>query len=96
MIKYDFSDTYFNFLCMCGQADGTYSHNIEKFVHKVCNLARENGNENNKSCLRASSLQCLSAMVHQFGLTFRAVELMYLISDMLRRMQFDSLGIVFW
>lgn len=45
------------------QADGTYSHNIEKFVHKVCNLARENGNENNKSCLRASSLQCLSAMV---------------------------------
>lgn len=45
------------------QADGTYSHNIEKFVHKVCNLARENGNENNKSYLRASSLQCLSAMV---------------------------------
>ncbi|KHG02153.1 Protein EFR3 [Gossypium arboreum] len=45
------------------QADGTYTHNIEKFVHKVCKLAHEDGEEHLRSCLRASSLQCLSAMV---------------------------------
>ncbi|KAJ6384639.1 hypothetical protein OIU78_027863 [Salix suchowensis] len=45
------------------QTDGMYSHNIEKFIHKVCDLAHDSGNENQKSCLRASSLQCLSAMV---------------------------------
>ncbi|XP_043721356.1 protein SEMI-ROLLED LEAF 2-like [Telopea speciosissima] len=45
------------------QADGTYAHNIEKLVHKVCLLARESGEECTKCCLRASSLQCLSAMV---------------------------------
>lgn len=44
------------------QADGTYTHNIEKFVKKVCKLACENGVEHRRS-LRASSLQCLSAMV---------------------------------
>ncbi|KAL1126748.1 hypothetical protein V6Z11_A13G131900 [Gossypium hirsutum] len=27
------------------QADGTYTHNIEKFVHKVCKLAHEDGEE---------------------------------------------------
>eukprot|EP00257_Ricinus_communis_P013037 XP_015570391.1 uncharacterized protein LOC8269823 [Ricinus communis] len=45
------------------QTDGTYTHNIEKFVQKVCKLAREHGDEHHKSRLRASSLQCLSAMV---------------------------------
>ncbi|TYH34672.1 hypothetical protein ES332_D13G141400v1 [Gossypium tomentosum] len=45
------------------QADGTYTHNIEKFVHKVCKLAHEDGEEHLRSCLRASSLQCLSAMI---------------------------------
>ncbi|KAF8394670.1 hypothetical protein HHK36_020886 [Tetracentron sinense] len=45
------------------QADGTYTHNIESFVHKVCMLAREAGEEHNKCCLRASSLQCISAMI---------------------------------
>lgn len=55
---------------MCGQTDGTYSHNIEKFIHKVCDLAHDSGNENQKSCLRASSLQCLSAMVHQLCIWF--------------------------
>ncbi|KAG8648315.1 protein SEMI-ROLLED LEAF 2 isoform X2 [Manihot esculenta] len=45
------------------QTDGTYTHNIEKFVHQVCNLARVHGDEHHTSCLRASSLQCLSAMV---------------------------------
>ncbi|KAF2307308.1 hypothetical protein GH714_026229 [Hevea brasiliensis] len=44
------------------QTDGTYTHNIEKFVHQVCKLACVHGNEH-ESCLRASSLQCLSAMV---------------------------------
>ncbi|XP_021645864.2 protein SEMI-ROLLED LEAF 2 isoform X2 [Hevea brasiliensis] len=44
------------------QTDGTYTHNIEKFVHQVCKLACVHGNEH-ESRLRASSLQCLSAMV---------------------------------
>ncbi|XP_024020255.1 protein EFR3 homolog, partial [Morus notabilis] len=45
------------------QADGTYTHNIESFVHKVCLLARERGGDHQRHSLRASSLQCLSAMV---------------------------------
>lgn len=45
------------------QTDGTYTHNIEKFVEKVCKLAQEIGEEQQKQCLRASSLECLSAMV---------------------------------
>ncbi|OVA16780.1 hypothetical protein BVC80_1543g235 [Macleaya cordata] len=45
------------------QADTTYAHNIESLVHKVCMMAREAGEEHEKLCLRASSLQCLSAMV---------------------------------
>ncbi|PRQ42389.1 hypothetical protein RchiOBHm_Chr3g0457131 [Rosa chinensis] len=45
------------------QADGTYTHNIESLVHKVCKLAHESGEDHQKRCLRASSLQCLSAMV---------------------------------
>ncbi|KAK6911653.1 hypothetical protein RJ641_023746 [Dillenia turbinata] len=45
------------------QVDGIYAHNIEKFVERVCKLACENGEEHQKRCLRASSLQCLSAMV---------------------------------
>jgi hypothetical protein len=48
---------------MYEQADGTYAHNIEKLVRKVCALAHENGDEHQRHCLRASSLQCLSAMV---------------------------------
>ncbi|KAJ4845917.1 hypothetical protein Tsubulata_045624 [Turnera subulata] len=45
------------------QSDATYAHNIEKFVHKVCNLARKTEDEQHRSCLRASSLQCIAAMV---------------------------------
>ena len=45
------------------QEDGTYTHNIEKLVRKVCALAREKGEEHQNASLRASSLQCLSAMV---------------------------------
>ncbi|PON57610.1 Coatomer beta subunit [Trema orientale] len=45
------------------QADGMYTHNIESFVQKVCILAREKGEDHQRRCLRASSLQCLSAMV---------------------------------
>lgn len=46
-----------------GQVDGTYTYNIENLVHKVCMLARGAEGEHQKSCLRASGLQCLSAMV---------------------------------
>ncbi|RID43640.1 hypothetical protein BRARA_I00488 [Brassica rapa] len=49
------------------QVDGTYTHSIEKFAHKVCSLAREQGDEHQKQCLRASGLQCLSAMVWFMG-----------------------------
>ncbi|XP_019187723.1 PREDICTED: protein EFR3 homolog B [Ipomoea nil] len=45
------------------QVDGTYTYNIENLVQKVCSLARETGEEDQKRCLRASSLRCLSAMV---------------------------------
>lgn len=48
---------------MYGQADGTYTHNVEKLVRKVCALAYEKGDEHQRHRLRASSLQCLSAMV---------------------------------
>lgn len=51
---------------MYEQADGTYTHNIESFVHKVCLLARERGGDHQRHSLRASSLQCLSAMVILF------------------------------
>lgn len=40
-----------------------YTYNIESFVQKVCMLAREKGEDHQRRCLRASSLQCLSAMV---------------------------------
>ncbi|KAK4748810.1 hypothetical protein SAY87_015396 [Trapa incisa] len=42
------------------QTDTTYAHNIEKYVHKVCALV--DGGDT-KPQLRASVLQCLSAMV---------------------------------
>ncbi|KAE9618925.1 hypothetical protein Lalb_Chr02g0147801 [Lupinus albus] len=45
------------------QVDSTYTHNIEKLVKKVCELAQEHGETHEKCCMRASSLQCLSAMV---------------------------------
>ncbi|CAH9087504.1 unnamed protein product [Cuscuta europaea] len=45
------------------QVDGTYTYNIENMVQNVCSLARETGEDNQKRCLRASSLRCLSAMV---------------------------------
>ncbi|KAM7478464.1 hypothetical protein LguiA_026677 [Lonicera macranthoides] len=45
------------------QVDGTYTYNIENLVHKVSILARGTEEDHQKRCLRASSLQCLSAMV---------------------------------
>ncbi|KAK9041749.1 hypothetical protein V6N11_016839, partial [Hibiscus sabdariffa] len=67
------------------QADGTYTHSIEKFVHKVCKLAREDGEEHQRRCLRASSLQCLSAMVWfmaQYSYIFPALdEMVYAALD---------------
>ncbi|XP_010493942.1 PREDICTED: protein EFR3 homolog B-like isoform X2 [Camelina sativa] len=59
------------------QVDGTYTHSIEKFALKVCALAREEGDEHQKLCLRASGLQCLSAMVWfmgEFSHIFAAVD----------------------
>ncbi|CAL2239052.1 unnamed protein product [Prunus armeniaca] len=43
--------------------NGTYMHTIESLVHRVCKLARESGEDHQRRCLRASSLQRLSAMV---------------------------------
>ncbi|XP_039058719.1 LOW QUALITY PROTEIN: protein SEMI-ROLLED LEAF 2-like [Hibiscus syriacus] len=67
------------------QADGTYTHSIEKFVHKVCKLAREDVNEHQRRRLRASSLQCLSAVVWfmaQYSYIFPALdEMVYAILD---------------
>ncbi|KAF6134619.1 hypothetical protein GIB67_022906, partial [Kingdonia uniflora] len=48
-------------------ADGIYVHNIESLVHKVTKMAHETGEEHSKCCLRASSLQCISAMVWFMG-----------------------------
>ncbi|XP_057960822.1 protein SEMI-ROLLED LEAF 2 isoform X2 [Malania oleifera] len=45
------------------QADSTYTHNIENIVHRVCMLAQKSGEERQRCCLRAASLQCLSAMI---------------------------------
>ncbi|CAL5208665.1 unnamed protein product [Lathyrus oleraceus] len=45
------------------QVDSTYTHNIEKLVKKVCMLSQEPGETLENCSLRASSLQCLSAMV---------------------------------
>lgn len=45
------------------QVDGTYTRNIENLAHRVCMLARTIGDEHQKHSLKASSLQCLSAMV---------------------------------
>ncbi|KAF3453185.1 hypothetical protein FNV43_RR03623 [Rhamnella rubrinervis] len=46
-----------------GQADATYTHNIESLVCKVCSLARAKGDDRQRLSLRASSLQCISAMI---------------------------------
>lgn len=48
------------------QTDTTYAHNIEKYVHKVCALAHEINGGDQRHQLRASILQCLSAMVTFF------------------------------
>lgn len=56
-----FLDALFNSEMMDEQADGTYTYTIESLARKVCAMARESGED--KRCLRASSLQCLSAMV---------------------------------
>ncbi|XP_048637622.1 protein SEMI-ROLLED LEAF 2-like [Brassica napus] len=67
------------------QVDGTYTHSIEKFARKVCSLSREEGDEHQKRCLRASGLQCLSAMVWfmgEFSHIFAAVdEIVHAILD---------------
>ncbi|KAL5983534.1 hypothetical protein ACLOJK_017621 [Asimina triloba] len=66
------------------QADGTYTHNIESLVPKVCAMARESCEDHDKSCLRASSLQCLSAMV------FNEVTIVYVTLDNYGMNDFDE------
>ncbi|XP_028097570.1 uncharacterized protein LOC114297348 isoform X2 [Camellia sinensis] len=48
------------------KVDGTYKHNIENLVHKVCTLARETTEEHEKSCLRASSVVYGGVFTHFF------------------------------
>ncbi|GAB2277414.1 hypothetical protein Dimus_012121 [Dionaea muscipula] len=45
------------------QTDGTYAHTIENLAHQVHVLARGTGEEHDKRLLRASSMQCLAAMI---------------------------------
>uniref|UniRef100_A0A367GJ73 Uncharacterized protein n=1 Tax=Glycine max TaxID=3847 RepID=A0A367GJ73_SOYBN len=69
LLSYSKDETIQTLGCQClskfiyCQMDATYTHNIEKLVPKVCMLSREHGEACEKRCLRASSLQCLSAMV---------------------------------
>ncbi|KAG5046898.1 hypothetical protein JHK86_016304 [Glycine max] len=70
LLSYSKDETIQTLGCQClskfiyCQMDATYTHNIEKLVPKVCMLSREHGEACEKRCLRASSLQCLSAMAN--------------------------------
>uniref|UniRef100_A0A0R0HTE9 Uncharacterized protein n=2 Tax=Glycine subgen. Soja TaxID=1462606 RepID=A0A0R0HTE9_SOYBN len=69
LLSYSKDETIQTLGCQClsrfiyCQVDATYTHSIEKLVRKVCMLSQEHGEAREKRCLRASSLQCLSAMV---------------------------------
>lgn len=45
------------------QVDGTFTCSIEKSVRQICDFAHQTGEEHETCCLRAASLQCLSAML---------------------------------
>ncbi|XP_078438492.1 protein SEMI-ROLLED LEAF 2 [Wolffia australiana] len=45
------------------QVDGTYAHAIENLTRRVCQIAKEGNDEDSARRLKASSLECLSAMV---------------------------------
>ncbi|ESW16997.1 hypothetical protein PHAVU_007G201500 [Phaseolus vulgaris] len=69
ILSYSKDETIQTLGCQClsrfiyCQVDSTYTYNIEKLVRKVSMLSRDHGEASEKRCLRASSLQCLSAMV---------------------------------